>query len=90
MSTYPNGTLMTWTSKEAKTANVDLYNARESYVQNLVDQGKTDGVSDNINEFQTARVWLDQATAQAWSTWITETAANNGGGLISVAFFDNP
>jgi len=89
MPVYTKSALMTWISPWAKVDNVELANSRNAYIQSMVDQQKTDGVPDDLDDLQTKRIWTDQAAADDWSAFITDLAARTNQGLVSVVISDN-
>jgi len=68
---------MTWSSAEAQNeSNVD--SIRYAYLQDAISAGLTDENHVEISPTVTTRVWLDQASANAWSRFISNQARSIG------------
>ena len=81
-------TIMTWESSEAKNASIELNDAREIFIQNMIEAGKTNGVSVHPTDTTTERYWTDLEAATEWSQWIQAISTRLSAGLISVTIED--
>ena len=67
-----------WDLIEVSAAFGIIESVREPWIAAAVAAGKTDGIATELGPLIRTRVWIDNAAAQEWATFITELAAANG------------
>ncbi len=80
--------IMTWTSEEAKNSPPELITQRTAWVRARILEDKTDGDPVELSATTTRRLWVDQAAAEEWATFIQSLCTSLGAGLVSVQISD--
>jgi len=84
---FTKKTIVTWAAPIDNTSIADSIRAK---ISSMVNEGKTDGKTIQGPEmYDVTRLWVDQAAAEEWTSWITETCATFNLPLPSTSILDN-
>lgn len=75
-------TIITWPSREDEM-NISVDTSRQTLLQTMLSQGKTDGVAHTLGEGVTSRHWLDESAATEYVSGITTIAQENNITIVS-------
>ena len=86
---YTTNTLITWASYEDQMENLDFDYEREQKLQQMVEEGKTDGNAIFDSPTVTKRFFIDRAAAQEYIDFVVTNAASYGLNIISTEIQEN-
>jgi len=54
----------------------EMIEEKSKFISIAIENNKTDGVVDDVNEYETIRYWVDQTAAEEWASFITQLATS--------------